>query len=240
MCAAGFPRASPDSMRGVGTSQSVLRSRLTPPTVAQSGSRDVLRRPTDPRLASHSCCAAPERISSFSSATARSPFCTSACRLVPSGPGPGRHAGRSRDLHLVVRVVAARDRTLDEPVLHACDVRPEGMNLAWTTSTARARARLRAVHGLFGPAVSYNVAALLLPALAAWTCFLLCRDPDRVGLGLARRRLPLRLLELHPRPPARGAPAPDRHLPRPPGRPRPRPLPEGELDGRGSRGASAC
>ena len=32
---------------------------------------------------------------------------------------------------------------------------------------------------LFGPDVSYNVAALLLPTLAGWTCFLLCRFVTR-------------------------------------------------------------
>ena len=32
---------------------------------------------------------------------------------------------------------------------------------------------------LFGPSVAYNVAALLLPTLAAWTAFLLCRYVTR-------------------------------------------------------------
>ncbi len=52
---------------------------------------------------------------------------------------------------------------------------PQGINLAWTTSVPGLALAFSPVTALFGPDVSYNVAALLLPALAAWTCFLLCR-----------------------------------------------------------------
>ena len=98
---------------------------------------------------------------------------------------------------------------------------------------SRARARVRAAHRLLaGPVVSYNVAALLMPALAAWTAFLLCRYLTRLALAVARRRLPVRLLELHARPGAR-APAHDRGLPRPARRARRPPLPRRELAARG-------
>ena len=40
---------------------------------------------------------------------------------------------------------------------------------------AGARARVRAADGPFGPTVSYNVACVVVPALGAWTAFLLFR-----------------------------------------------------------------
>ena len=52
---------------------------------------------------------------------------------------------------------------------------PQGINLAWTTAVPGLAVAFTPITVLFGPDVSYNVAALLLPALAAWTCFLLCR-----------------------------------------------------------------
>ncbi|MBV8599749.1 MAG: hypothetical protein JO017_13090, partial [Actinobacteria bacterium] len=52
---------------------------------------------------------------------------------------------------------------------------PSGINLTWTATTPGLAVVLTPVTLLFGPAVSYNVAAVLLPALAAWTAYLLCR-----------------------------------------------------------------
>ncbi|HWB23594.1 MAG TPA: hypothetical protein VG652_12000 [Gaiellaceae bacterium] len=52
---------------------------------------------------------------------------------------------------------------------------PVGINLAWTTSVPGLALAFTPVTLLFGPDVSYNVAALLLPALSAWACFCLCR-----------------------------------------------------------------
>jgi hypothetical protein len=52
---------------------------------------------------------------------------------------------------------------------------PEGLNLAWTTTVPGLAVVLAPVTLAFGPVVAYNVAAVLLPALAAWTAFLLCR-----------------------------------------------------------------
>jgi hypothetical protein len=52
---------------------------------------------------------------------------------------------------------------------------PTGVNLAWTTSVPGLALAFSPVTLLFGPAVSYNVAALLLPAISAWTAFLLFR-----------------------------------------------------------------
>jgi hypothetical protein len=52
---------------------------------------------------------------------------------------------------------------------------PTGINLAWVTSVPGLAAVFSPVTLVFGPSVSYNVAAILLPAVSAWTAFLLLR-----------------------------------------------------------------
>jgi len=52
---------------------------------------------------------------------------------------------------------------------------PTGINLTWTTSVPGLALAFSPLTWLLGPDVSYNVAALLLPAVSAWTAFLLCR-----------------------------------------------------------------
>jgi hypothetical protein len=59
-------------------------------------------------------------------------------------------------------------------VTHALYV-PGGINLTWTASSPGLALALSPVTVLFGPTVAYNVAAILLPALAVWTAYLLCR-----------------------------------------------------------------
>ena len=49
------------------------------------------------------------------------------------------------------------------------------MNLAWATSVPGLALAFSPLTVLFGPIVSFNVAELLMPALAAWTAYLLCR-----------------------------------------------------------------
>ena len=53
---------------------------------------------------------------------------------------------------------------------------PTGTNLAWTPSAPGLAVVFSPLTVLFGPVASYNVAALVLPALAAWTAYLLCRE----------------------------------------------------------------
>jgi hypothetical protein len=60
---------------------------------------------------------------------------------------------------------------------------PEGVNLTWTTAVPGLALVLSPLTALAGPVVAYNTAAVALPALAAWTAFLLCRY-------LTRRFLP--------------------------------------------------
>jgi hypothetical protein len=52
---------------------------------------------------------------------------------------------------------------------------PQGQNLAWATSIPGLALPFAPLAWLAGPVVSYNVVALLMPALSAWTAFLLCR-----------------------------------------------------------------
>jgi len=52
---------------------------------------------------------------------------------------------------------------------------PTGINLMWTTAVPGLALAFSPVTVLFGPDVGYNVAALLLPALAAWCAYRLCR-----------------------------------------------------------------
>jgi hypothetical protein len=56
---------------------------------------------------------------------------------------------------------------------------PHGSNLAWTTSIPGLALLLAPVTLAAGPVAAYNTAAILLPALAAWTAFLLCRHLTR-------------------------------------------------------------
>jgi hypothetical protein len=52
---------------------------------------------------------------------------------------------------------------------------PSGVNLIWTTSVPGLALAFSPITLLFGPSVAFNVAQLLLPAVAAWTAYLLCR-----------------------------------------------------------------
>jgi hypothetical protein len=52
---------------------------------------------------------------------------------------------------------------------------PDGFNLAWATSVPGLAIAFAPVTLAFGPILSYNAACILMPALAAWTAYLLCR-----------------------------------------------------------------
>jgi hypothetical protein len=60
---------------------------------------------------------------------------------------------------------------------------PDGLNLAWTTSVPLVAFVMWPVTAAAGPILSFNIATVLAPALAAWTAFLLARY-------LSRRWLP--------------------------------------------------
>jgi hypothetical protein len=52
---------------------------------------------------------------------------------------------------------------------------PQGTNLAWDTSVPGLALLAAPVTLLAGPVLAYNMLAVVLPALAAWTAYLLCR-----------------------------------------------------------------
>jgi hypothetical protein len=58
---------------------------------------------------------------------------------------------------------------------------PVGANLVWTTMIPLANVLVWPVTAVVGPIVSYNLLALLSPALSAWTTFILCRHLTKSG-----------------------------------------------------------
>jgi hypothetical protein len=52
---------------------------------------------------------------------------------------------------------------------------PGGFNLAWTTSMPLPAIAATPLSTVFGPVVAYNILCIAAPAIAAWSCFLLCR-----------------------------------------------------------------
>jgi hypothetical protein len=56
---------------------------------------------------------------------------------------------------------------------------PGGINLAWTSSAPGLALVFVPLTLLVGPTAAYNVAALLMPALAAWTAYFLCLHVTR-------------------------------------------------------------
>jgi hypothetical protein len=56
---------------------------------------------------------------------------------------------------------------------------PVGVNLTWTNANPGPALLFYPVTLLAGPVAAYNAAAILMPALAAWTGFLLCRHLTR-------------------------------------------------------------
>jgi hypothetical protein len=56
---------------------------------------------------------------------------------------------------------------------------PDGVNLVWATTVPGLALLFTPLTALFGPAASYNVAAMLAPAVSAFTAYLLCRHLTR-------------------------------------------------------------
>jgi hypothetical protein len=63
----------------------------------------------------------------------------------------------------------------ENPIVSHAVWAPDGINLAWVTSVPGLALPFAPLTLAFGPVVAYNTAAVLMPALAAWTAFLLCR-----------------------------------------------------------------
>jgi hypothetical protein len=98
-------------------------------------------------------------------------------------PHPGRYLiGYGADPDIFVWNFAWWPHALlhgQNPIVTHAVWAPDGINLAWVTSVPGLALAFLPLTLLFGPAVGYNVAAILMPALAAWTAFLLCRHLTR-------------------------------------------------------------
>ena len=96
-------------------------------------------------------------------------------------PGPG-YVGTGTDPQVFIWAFAwwphAIAHGLNPFVTHAVWA-PAGVNLAWTTTVPGLALLFSPLTVIAGPVASYNVAAVLMPALAAWTAFLLCRHLTR-------------------------------------------------------------
>ncbi|HEX4519785.1 MAG TPA: hypothetical protein VH063_09420 [Gaiellaceae bacterium] len=92
---------------------------------------------------------------------------------------PGRYLiGYGRDPQIFVWSFAWYLHALEtwqNPFVSHAIYAPTGINLVWATSVPGLSLLFAPVTAIFGPAVSYNLAAMLVPAVSAWTAYLLCR-----------------------------------------------------------------
>jgi hypothetical protein len=63
----------------------------------------------------------------------------------------------------------------ENPIVSHSIWAPDGVNLAWTTTVPGLAFLFSPLTAIVGAVISYNLAAILMPALAAWTAYLLCR-----------------------------------------------------------------
>ena len=93
-----------------------------------------------------------------------------------------RYAGTGRDPQIFIWAFAwwphAILHGLNPFVTHAVWA-PDGINLAWATMVPGLAVPFSPLTLAVGPVAAYNVAAVLMPALAAWTGYLLCRHLTR-------------------------------------------------------------
>jgi hypothetical protein len=97
----------------------------------------------------------------------------------PVAAHPGRMlVGRGHDPDIFVWSFAWWPHALvhgQNPIFTHAIWAPDGISLAWTASTPGLALAFAPLTLLAGPVAAYNVAAVLMPPLAAWTAFLLCR-----------------------------------------------------------------
>jgi hypothetical protein len=94
-------------------------------------------------------------------------------------PHPGRpYIGEGRDPQIFIWSFAWWPHAIlhgQNPFVTHAVFAPDGINLVWTTAVPGLALAFSPLTLLFGPTASYNVAALLMPALAAFTAYVLCR-----------------------------------------------------------------
>jgi hypothetical protein len=92
---------------------------------------------------------------------------------------PGRDAiGRGTDSNIFIWSFGWWPHAIlhgENPVFSHAIWAPIGINLAWAATAPGVAILFAPVTLLAGPVAGYNAAAVLMPALAAWTAFLLCR-----------------------------------------------------------------
>ncbi|HZQ04564.1 MAG TPA: hypothetical protein VFA88_11165 [Gaiellaceae bacterium] len=98
---------------------------------------------------------------------------------VPIASRPGRYLiGAGPDPSVLVWALAWWPHAAlhwQNPIVTHAIWAPVGQNLAWAPSVPGLALLAAPVTLLAGPAVAYNLLAIVLPALAAWTAYLLCR-----------------------------------------------------------------
>src|SRR5215211_656376 len=91
---------------------------------------------------------------------------------------PGRsYVGEGADPEIFIWSLAWWPHAIlhgENPVVTHAIWAPDGVNLAWATSIPGLALALAPLTLTAGPVVAYNIVAILMPALAAWTAFLLC------------------------------------------------------------------
>ncbi len=95
--------------------------------------------------------------------------------LETSGP---RYSGQGADPELFIWALAWWPHAIlhgQNPFVSHAIWAPGGANIMWTSSVPAVAALVSPITLLAGPVAAFNTAALALPALAAWTAFLLCR-----------------------------------------------------------------
>ncbi len=101
----------------------------------------------------------------------------------PIASHPGRYLiGYGRDPQIFVWSFAWYLHALEtwqNPFVSHAIYAPTGIDLVWATTVPGLSFLFAPFTAIFGPAVSYNLAALLVPALSAWTAYLLCRHVTR-------------------------------------------------------------
>ena len=102
---------------------------------------------------------------------------------VPVAAHPGREIiGTGGDPQIFVWSLAWWPHAIlhwQNPVVTHAVWPPVGLDLAWVSSIPGLALVLSPVTLAADPVVAYNVASVLMPALAAWTAFLLCRHVTR-------------------------------------------------------------
>src|SRR4051812_29051259 len=98
---------------------------------------------------------------------------------IPIAAHPGRRLiGYDVDPEIFVWSIAWWPHAIlhwENPIVTHAIWAPIGANLAWASSIPGLALLVAPVTLIAGPSVSYNLLAIALPALAAWTAFLLCR-----------------------------------------------------------------